>query len=37
MEDQLSAPLVTADGASFGPVSSIRYDDKSLWANNSGS
>ncbi|MFL6118425.1 sugar ABC transporter substrate-binding protein [Actinophytocola sp.] len=35
MEDQLSAPLVTRDGATFGDVRSVRYDDKSLWGNNS--
>jgi ribose transport system substrate-binding protein len=34
MEDQLAAPLVTADGATFGPVSSVKVDDKSLWGNN---
>jgi len=33
MEDQLAAPLVTADGASFGPVASVKVDDKSLWGN----
>jgi len=35
LEDQLPAPLVTADGATFGPVSSVTADDRSLWANNS--
>jgi ribose transport system substrate-binding protein len=35
MEDQLSAPLVTRDGATFGDVTSVKYDDKSLWGNNS--
>ena len=35
LEDQLAAPLVTADGATFGPVSSVTADDRSLWANNS--
>jgi ribose transport system substrate-binding protein len=34
LEDQLSAPLVTRDGASFGDVPSVKYDDKSLWGNN---
>jgi simple sugar transport system substrate-binding protein/ribose transport system substrate-binding protein len=34
LEDQLSAPLVTRDGATFGDVPSVKYDDKSLWGNN---
>jgi ABC-type sugar transport system substrate-binding protein len=34
LEDQLSAPLVTADGATIGGVPSLKYDDKSLWGNN---
>jgi ABC-type sugar transport system substrate-binding protein len=34
LEDQLAAPLVTRDGATFGDVPSVRYDDKSLWGNN---
>jgi len=34
LEDQLSAPLVTVDGATVNGVASIRYDDKSLWGNN---
>ncbi|MFG1642872.1 sugar ABC transporter substrate-binding protein [Amycolatopsis sp. NPDC049252] len=34
MEDQLAAPLVTADGATFGPVPSVKVDDKSLWGNS---
>ncbi|MBP2328148.1 ribose transport system substrate-binding protein [Kibdelosporangium banguiense] len=34
MEDQLAAPLVTADGGTFGPVSSVKVDDKSLWGNS---
>lgn len=34
MEDQLAAPLVTADGGTFGPVASVKVDDKSLWGNN---
>lgn len=35
LEDQLSAPLVTLDGGTFGDLTSVRYDDKSLWGNNS--
>ena len=34
LEDQLSAPLVTLDGATFGAVPSVKFDDKSLWGNN---
>jgi ABC-type sugar transport system substrate-binding protein len=34
LEDQLSAPLVTADGAAIGGVASVKSDDKSLWGNN---
>jgi ABC-type sugar transport system substrate-binding protein len=34
LEDQLAAPLVTADGASYGGVASVKSDDKSLWGNN---
>jgi ABC-type sugar transport system substrate-binding protein len=34
MEDQLAAPLVTADGATFGPVRSVKVDDPSLWGNS---
>ena len=34
LEDQLSAPLVTADGATYGGVKSLKSDDKSLWGNN---
>lgn len=34
LEDQLSAPLVTADGAMIGGSASLKYDDKSLWGNN---
>jgi ABC-type sugar transport system substrate-binding protein len=34
LEDQLSAPLVTLDGATFGDVKSVKFDDKSLWGNN---
>jgi len=34
LEDQLSAPLVTLDGATYGDVPSVKYDDSSLWGNN---
>ncbi|MET7455997.1 sugar ABC transporter substrate-binding protein [Streptomyces sp. NPDC005574] len=34
LEDQLSAPLVTADGGTYGGLPSLRSDDKSLWGNN---
>ncbi|MBE1495859.1 ribose transport system substrate-binding protein [Amycolatopsis lexingtonensis] len=34
MEDQLVAPLVTADGATFGTVASVKVDDQSLWGNS---
>jgi ABC-type sugar transport system substrate-binding protein len=34
LEDQLSAPLVTADGASYGGVASVKSDNSSLWGNN---
>ncbi|GII81986.1 ABC transporter substrate-binding protein [Sphaerisporangium rufum] len=34
LEDQLSAPLVTADGATYGGIPSVKHDDKSLWGNN---
>jgi simple sugar transport system substrate-binding protein/ribose transport system substrate-binding protein len=34
MEDQLAAPLVTRDGASYGGISSVKYTDTSLWGNN---
>ncbi|KUO09276.1 sugar ABC transporter substrate-binding protein [Streptomyces sp. DSM 15324] len=36
LEDQLSAPLVTSDGGSYGGVPSLKSDDKSLWGNNLG-
>jgi simple sugar transport system substrate-binding protein/ribose transport system substrate-binding protein len=36
LEDQLSAPLVTRDGGTYGGVSSVKSDDKSLWGNNIG-
>ena len=34
LEDQLSAPLVTADGAAIGGTQTLKSDDKSLWGNN---
>jgi ribose transport system substrate-binding protein len=34
LEDQLPAPLVTADGGKYGDDQSIKSDDKSLWGNN---
>jgi simple sugar transport system substrate-binding protein/ribose transport system substrate-binding protein len=34
LEDQLSAPLVTADGSSYGGVSSLKSTDSSLWGNH---
>ncbi|HKS49483.1 MAG TPA: sugar ABC transporter substrate-binding protein [Amycolatopsis sp.] len=34
LEDQLAAPLATADGGVYGPVQSVKSDDKSLWGNN---
>ncbi|MCS7477058.1 sugar ABC transporter substrate-binding protein [Umezawaea endophytica] len=33
LEDQLSAPLVTADGGTYDGVTSVKNDDKSLWGN----
>jgi ABC-type sugar transport system substrate-binding protein len=36
LEDQLSAPLVTADGGTYDEVPSIRNDDQSLWGNKLG-
>ncbi|MFE7766041.1 sugar ABC transporter substrate-binding protein [Streptomyces sp. NPDC057438] len=36
LEDQLSAPLVTADGSTYGGVPSVKSDDTSLWGNNLG-
>ncbi|AZP15258.1 sugar ABC transporter substrate-binding protein [Streptomyces aquilus] len=36
LEDQLSAPLVTADGGTYGGVPSVKSGDKSLWGNNLG-
>jgi ABC-type sugar transport system substrate-binding protein len=34
LEDQLSAPLVTADGATYGGITSMKSTDPSLWGNN---
>jgi simple sugar transport system substrate-binding protein/ribose transport system substrate-binding protein len=34
LEDQLSAPLVTLDGGTYGGMASLKFDDKSLWGNN---
>ncbi|WP_037672867.1 sugar ABC transporter substrate-binding protein [Streptomyces griseus] len=34
LEDQLSAPLVTADGGIYGGVPSLKSTDTSLWGNN---
>ncbi len=36
LEDQLSAPLVTADGGTYDGVSSLKHDDKSLWGTKLG-
>jgi simple sugar transport system substrate-binding protein/ribose transport system substrate-binding protein len=36
LEDQLSAPLVTVDGGSYGGVTSVKSTDTSLWGNNLG-
>ncbi|HEY8979398.1 MAG TPA: sugar ABC transporter substrate-binding protein [Streptomyces sp.] len=36
LEDQLSAPLVTADGGTYGGVPSLKSGDTSLWGNNLG-
>jgi simple sugar transport system substrate-binding protein/ribose transport system substrate-binding protein len=36
LEDQLSAPLVTADGGTYGGVPSVKSDDKALWGNSLG-
>ncbi|MCU7826770.1 sugar ABC transporter substrate-binding protein [Kitasatospora sp. DSM 101779] len=36
LEDQLSAPLVTLDGGTYGGVPSVKSDDTSLWGNNLG-
>jgi len=34
LEDQLSAPLVTKDGATFGGIASVKYTNGSLWGNH---
>jgi ribose transport system substrate-binding protein len=34
LEDQLSAPLVTKSGGTYGGIPSVRYTSKSLWGNN---
>ena len=34
LEDQLSAPLVTADGGTYGGEPSVKCDDTSLWGNH---
>ncbi|MEU9448814.1 sugar ABC transporter substrate-binding protein [Streptomyces sp. NPDC048277] len=34
LEDQLSAPLVTADGGTYGGVPSLKSTDTSLWGNS---
>jgi simple sugar transport system substrate-binding protein/ribose transport system substrate-binding protein len=34
LEDQLAAPLVTRDGASYGGIASVKSTDTSLWGNN---
>jgi ABC-type sugar transport system substrate-binding protein len=34
LEDQLAAPLVTADGAMIGGQPTVKYDDKTLWGNS---
>jgi ribose transport system substrate-binding protein len=34
LEDQLSAPLVTKNGKTYGGIPSVRYTSKSLWGNN---
>jgi ABC-type sugar transport system substrate-binding protein len=34
LEDQLSAPLVTADGGTYGGTASVRSTDTSLWGNH---
>ncbi|MEU3782054.1 sugar ABC transporter substrate-binding protein [Streptomyces sp900129855] len=36
LEDQLSAPLVTADGGTYGGVPSLKSTDPSLWGNHLG-
>ncbi|WP_225848915.1 sugar ABC transporter substrate-binding protein [Streptomyces sp. HPF1205] len=34
LEDQLSAPLVTADGGTYGGLTSLKNSDTSLWGNH---
>jgi len=34
LEDQLAAPLVTRDGTAIGGQPTLKFDDKSLWGNN---
>jgi simple sugar transport system substrate-binding protein/ribose transport system substrate-binding protein len=34
LEDQLKAPLVTADGATIDGEKTLKFDDKSLWGNS---
>ncbi|OIJ92630.1 sugar ABC transporter substrate-binding protein [Streptomyces monashensis] len=36
LEDQLSAPLVTVDGGTYGGVPSLKSTDMSLWGNSLG-
>jgi ABC-type sugar transport system substrate-binding protein len=36
LEDQLSAPLVTVDGGTYGGVPSLKSTDASLWGNSLG-
>ncbi|MFD7660215.1 sugar ABC transporter substrate-binding protein, partial [Actinosynnema sp. NPDC059797] len=36
LEDQLPAPLVTADGGTYDGVPSLKADDESLWGNELG-
>jgi simple sugar transport system substrate-binding protein/ribose transport system substrate-binding protein len=36
LEDQLSAPLVTADGQTYGGIASLKSTDTSLWGNHLG-
>ncbi|WP_033436009.1 sugar ABC transporter substrate-binding protein [Saccharothrix syringae] len=36
LEDQLPAPLVTADGGTYDGVPSLKHDDRSLWGNERG-
>lgn len=34
LEDQIAAPVVSADGATLGELQTVKFDDKSLWGNN---